>query len=813
MRLVWTRTVVAGFWMLTAIYCLISAIPFTWEQFLKWHYVPALTAFAAWHPWISLAVLAAAGVGLAPWLRTGHRGARAFMVGWGAAAVAMLIAPPLSKLQPSATAFVLTLLSLVPPVWISLLKLPLARPAATAPLDGPADDLFRDIAACWLSALVVTLIYAITALPLVLRFGARSAGVQLLRSLLLHLVVFSAVFATLCVIRGAARLISKRSGTEEVLARCTLAFAFALFILRIVLRPLSLVGPPAAILAAGLGAGLATTLAPRATRAPPGLDQALSGLVPAWATRSAPAAVGWLAGVAFAILAAVRAVAVSDWNFTIAKFIAVMSWLLVFAAVLRVIPGRPRRPSLVPFVACLAILGVHQAASRAAGGSADVGDAWMQRDPSVRLIADALAPKALISDEGLGDFLQLHTNIPHSTKIDPVPIDLAPLEGPPSANRPDIYLFVIDSLRRDYLSPYNREVGFTPAFGQFARESTVFERAFTRYGATGLSVPALWIGGLMLHKQYVTPFGPMNTLAKLLEHEQYEQWIAMDAILDVILPASQRRTPLEATTGARDDRFCSAVAQIRRRLDARKTGGPPVFAYALPQDIHVSTIAREGATPVDGESYGAFYAPYASRLRRMDACFGQFIADLKERGLFDRSLIIVTADHGDSLGEQGRIGHAYTIFPEIVQVPLIVHLPSDLRATLRTDPSAPAFNIDITPTLYALLGHEPRQPAPFFGRPLFRSASAAPPRSSTEPVMVASSYGSVYGALLNDARRLYILDGVGFREYAYDLDGTGPGRVSTVTPDDRERSQRAIRETVEGIARFYGYHPDARRHQ
>ena len=71
--------------------------------------------------------------------------------------------------------------------------------------------------------------------------------------------------------------------------------------------------------------------------------------------------------------------------------------------------------------------------------------------------------------------------------------------------------------------------------------------------------------------------------------------------------------------------------------------------------------------------------------------------------------------------------------------------------------------------------------------------------------MVASSYGSVYGALLDDARRLYILDGVGFREYAYDLDGTGPGRVSTVTADDRARGQRAIRETVEAIARFNRY--------
>ena len=269
------------------------------------------------------------------------------------------------------------------------------------------------------------------------------------------------------------------------------------------------------------------------------------------------------------------------------------------------------------------------------------------------------------------------------------------------------------------MSPYNHQVTFTPALERFARESTVFERAFTRYGATGLSVPSMWVGGLVLHKQYVTPFAPMNTLARLLEHEQYAQWISMDNILDVILPPSARRAPLDADVQVADFRLCRTLGEIRGRLDRLKAGGPPAFVYSLPQDVHIAAITREGAAPVDDASYGAFYAPYASRVRRLDACFGEFIDDLKSRGLFDQSLIVVTADHGDSLGEQGRMGHAYTIFPEILQVPLIVHLPS-AWAGLRADTSAPAFTTDLTPTLYALLGHEPRPPAAFFGRPLFR---------------------------------------------------------------------------------------------
>ena len=64
-------------------------------------------------------------------------------------------------------------------------------------------------------------------------------------------------------------------------------------------------------------------------------------------------------------------------------------------------------------------------------------------------------------------------------------IDLAALDGAPAALRPHIFVFVIDSLRRDYVSPYNRQVSFTPALERFARESTVFERAFTRYGPPG----------------------------------------------------------------------------------------------------------------------------------------------------------------------------------------------------------------------------------------------------------------------------------------------------------------------------------------
>ena len=124
MRIAWSRAIASVFWFATAAYCLLSAIPFASEQFLKPGLVPALVTFAGWHAWISLAALAACAAALAPWLRSGHRGARAFVAAWALAGVALFFAPPLSQLEPSTAALALALLSLVPPAWIALMDLP-----------------------------------------------------------------------------------------------------------------------------------------------------------------------------------------------------------------------------------------------------------------------------------------------------------------------------------------------------------------------------------------------------------------------------------------------------------------------------------------------------------------------------------------------------------------------------------------------------------------------------------------------------------------------------------------------------------------
>ena len=400
--------------------------------------------------------------------------------------------------------------------------------------------------------------------------------------------------------------------------------------------------------------------------------------------------------------------------------------------------------------------------------------------------------------------LPSQTNITGPGNGVPVDVTWAPLTGAPSATRPDIFLFVVDSLRRDYLSPYNDRVTFAPAIEAFARESLVFERAFTQYGATGLSVPSIWTGGAVLHKQYVLPFAPMNALAKLLTHEQYEEWISVDNIVDVILPKTAALAPLDRGRPVKDFRFCATLDEVRSRLATRAADAPPAFTYSLPQDVHISVITREGSRSIDGESYDGFYPPVASRVRRFDRCFGAFVDDLKSKGLFDHSIIVLTSDHGDSLGEDGRMGHAYTLYPEIARIPLIVHLPHASRDRFDWDVTRPVYTTDLTPTLFRLLGHEPSSPGDFYGESLARTRGAAPvpPRDR----MIASSYGAVYGAVMRGGTVMYVADAIERRELQFTIGADAePGRPVSVDAVTRRKGMDVIKTTVQSLARAYRY--------
>ncbi len=99
-------------------------------------------------------------------------------------------------------------------------------------------------------------------------------------------------------------------------------------------------------------------------------------------------------------------------------------------------------------------------------------------------------------------------------------------------------------------------------------------------------------------------------------------------------------------------------------------------------------------------------ATYDAEIRSMDAAFGSLIDGLKKRGLYDNTFIIFTSDHGEELGEHGRMGwHSHALWDEQLLVPLLVKFPNQIFGG--TQVKNQVRSIDILPTVVDVLGIDP----------------------------------------------------------------------------------------------------------
>jgi hypothetical protein len=145
--------------------------------------------------------------------------------------------------------------------------------------------------------------------------------------------------------------------------------------------------------------------------------------------------------------------------------------------------------------------------------------------------------------------------------------------------------------------------------------------------------------------------------------------------------------------------------------------------------------------------------------------------------------------------------------PEVVRIPLIVHVPPSLRARMSVDLSALTFSSDIVPSLYALLGYAPGALGDFMGRPAFGPPDADSGWRRRHPFLVASSYGAVYGMLHWNGTRLYVVDAVDGSDNAFDLADNGVGKRIEITPDMTTENRALIREHLNEFARQNRYRP------
>jgi len=380
---------------------------------------------------------------------------------------------------------------------------------------------------------------------------------------------------------------------------------------------------------------------------------------------------------------------------------------------------------------------------------------------------------------------------------------------PTQVNRPNIFIFVIDSMRPDYLGAYNTRADFTPNLDKLAQDSMVLRNVYTQYAGTSLSEPAIWSGAMLLHAHFLRPFHRVNGLEKLAQTDGYQIMVSWDTVLQQILSPSPDLIKLD-TDKALWNNFetCSTVEQAESALDNRADKTRPVLFYSQPMNVHqhaknnIPTVTRENwpAHPgfVDRISYEVHYT---------DGCLGGFFNYLKARGLYDNSVIIVTADHGDATGEFGRSGHSLIIYPEIMRVPLIIHLPKNLRKKLVYDNNRISALTDITPSLYYLLGHRPIVANPMFGRPLFAETLQELHSYKRDELFLASDVRAVFGLLSENGRWFYTTYDSPAESMLFDLAHDPNGTHNVVTEELKKQYDTRVIEHLQAIGDFYGYKP------
>lgn len=380
---------------------------------------------------------------------------------------------------------------------------------------------------------------------------------------------------------------------------------------------------------------------------------------------------------------------------------------------------------------------------------------------------------------------------------------------PTKSDRPNIFVFVIDSMRPDYLGAYNPKVDYTPNLDAFARNSIVLHNTYSQYAGTSLSEPAIWSGAMMLHAHYVQPFSRLNSLARMLHTDGYRVIVSWDEILSVILPPDDDIVKLDTDKKLWNElEIGSTLKEAEAVLDSRTDLSQPVFLYTQPKNVH--QFARNDVPSPTSQHWPdrpGLNTRITYEVHWVDAQLGEFFAYLKQHGMYDDSIIIVTSDHGDATGEFGRKSHSTSIWPEIMHVPLIVHLPRKMREQFVHDDKRLATLTDIAPTLYYLLGHKPIRENPLYGRPLFTEARQELESYRPHDLLLASDVRAVYGILTSDGRYLYTTYDSPAQSYLFDLTSDPNAQHNILTAPLKQHYDEQIIDELHLLGNFYGYRP------
>ena len=388
---------------------------------------------------------------------------------------------------------------------------------------------------------------------------------------------------------------------------------------------------------------------------------------------------------------------------------------------------------------------------------------------------------------------------------------------PDEPRRPNVVVIVVDTLRADHLSfgGYSRMT--SPNLDRLAGMSVVFRNAFAAAPWTTPSVGALFTS------QYPSALGSFDqprpigerfpTLAEILKGEGYRTHgiisVSMltrqlgfgrgfdsydeSACVERSEISSPRVTDLaiQFLKDHHDDRFFLFVHYFDPHYNYMlhpEFDFSPAYDGPLGSGVPIQRLwqDRSGFTQGDVDYLQALYD---SEIRFTDHHIGRLLDEIESLGLFDGSLVVVTADHGEEFMERGWIGHTRTLHRELLHVPLIFRLPDGRVGTV----DDPVGLVDVMPTILGHLGLQVPDGIEGVSLPL-----QEPFRAEARPIFAETSNPQVHqpGAVtpidlksmqIGDTKLIY--DALEDRVALFDL-ATDPAESTDLAPEQRDRTER-----------------------
>lgn|GEM_PF-1773523 len=393
--------------------------------------------------------------------------------------------------------------------------------------------------------------------------------------------------------------------------------------------------------------------------------------------------------------------------------------------------------------------------------------------------------------------------------------------APSLPKRPDnVVVVVIDTLRRDHLATYGYSRDTAPFLGELARQGVIFD---------GLS-PSSWTKPATA--SLLTGLHPLRHQAEGRVDALPEDAVTLAERLH---DAGYRTLGVSANgwvtsafgfaRGFGDFLYRDSV-KARELNHEMKIGldrlRPPFFLYVhyidphLPYDPAAGWDGRPlppGTRPVTVAETDAphFVARspelltrardlYDGEIRGTDDALRELVDGLTRRGLMKNTILVVTADHGEELGEHGRMSHGQSVYQEVLQVPLVIHAPHRISPGRRL---GRASLMDVVPTLIDLLGLD-RPESRLDGRSLAGLlTSPSPKQDADRPFLAHLDFIDGTGLALIRGKWKIVLGKSPYRKELFDLDAD-PGEQHSLL--GRPEAADVFSALASGMAAMYnGY--------